>query len=51
MEIVSLSILLTAIVLFEEIFNGQLGMAQKLLDWFEKAERSNKTRTSHNPPK
>jgi hypothetical protein len=35
MDILSLSFLLLALVVYDEIFNGQLKISQKLLQWFE----------------
>lgn len=35
MELVSLSLLLITLTIYDEIFNGQMKISQKLLKWFE----------------
>lgn len=44
MDILSLSFLLIALTVYDEIFNGHLKLSQKLLNWLEKrASRNSKT--------
>ena len=45
MDIITISILSIAIVVSEEILNGQLGVARKLLDWFEQSDRNGGAKT------
>ena len=47
MDIITISILFATIVVSEEIFNGQLGVARKLLDWFEQSDRNSEAKTYH----
>ena len=35
MEIVSLSLLIVAITVYDEIINGQMKIPSKLIEWFE----------------
>jgi hypothetical protein len=36
MDILSLSFLLIVLAVYDEIFNGQLKISKKLLDWFDR---------------
>ena len=36
MDILSLSFLIIALAVYDEIFNGQMKVSQKLLAWFNK---------------
>lgn len=36
MDILSLSLLIVAITIYDEVVNGQLDIASKLMQWFEK---------------
>lgn len=44
MDILSLSFLLIALTVYDEIFNGHLKLSQKLLDWLDK-DSSTKSKT------
>ena len=35
MEILSLSLLIVAITIYDEVVNGQMNIASKLMQWFE----------------
>ncbi len=36
MDILSLSLLIVAITIYDEVVNGQINLASKLMEWFEK---------------
>ncbi|MGK7949729.1 MAG: hypothetical protein AB4368_13295 [Xenococcaceae cyanobacterium] len=36
MDILSLSLLIVAITIYDEVVNGQINLASKLMKWFEK---------------
>ena len=50
MDIVALSILLVAIMISDEVLNGQVKVSQRLLKWFEK-KSSSRSRTQESPKK
>jgi hypothetical protein len=47
MELLSLSLLLITLTIYDEIFNGQMKISQKLLNWFENRD-SNTSNNSKN---
>lgn len=47
MDILSLSLLLIALAIYDEIINGQMKASQKLLDWLDR-KASNNSKTSKN---
>ena len=42
MEILSLSLLIVAITIYDEIINGQMNIASKMMEWFEQKFLSSK---------
>jgi hypothetical protein len=48
MDILSLSLLLIALAVFDEVLNGQLKVSRRLLNWFDKKRSSTTSKTSKN---